>query len=98
MSDHVLVNAQEYEVQLPLKHIDAPEKELNVKVELAGNAIWLSPDDYGDKGSADGFGSVAYLEVLDGCLRLIVFADINQEDPTHIIELEGARESARTDP
>jgi hypothetical protein len=35
------------------------------------------------------------LESVNGHLRVIIWADINAEDPTHIIDLEGARETAR---
>jgi hypothetical protein len=35
------------------------------------------------------------LERFHGRLRLIVWGDINAEDPTHIIDLEPAREDAR---
>ena len=60
------------------------------------NGIDISPEGYGDMTSEDGMGCPVYLEVHpeDG-LRLLVWADINQENPTHIIPLEGAKESAR---
>jgi hypothetical protein len=48
----------------------------------------------GDFSSAPGHGSPVYLDDFES-LRLCVWADINQEDPTHIIPLDGARESLR---
>ena len=54
-------------------------------------------DGYGDKCSKDGQGAPILIELVDGQLRLIVWADINKEDPTHIISLEGARDGARID-
>jgi hypothetical protein len=50
---------------------------------------------YGSNISGDGNGCPIFLEKWEGKLRLIVWADINSEEPTHIIDLEGARESAR---
>lgn len=47
---------------------------------------------YGEKTAAEGHGSVLALEVYQGRLRLLVFADIQEEGPSHIIDLEGARE------
>ena len=35
------------------------------------------------------------LERHDGKLRLVVWADINEQEPTHIIDLSGALESNR---
>lgn len=51
--------------------------------------------EYGEKAAADGDGSILALEVYEGRLRLLVFADINEEGPTHVIDLEGAREDRR---
>jgi hypothetical protein len=39
--------------------------------------------------------AVAYLEIQDGKPMLYVYADINQEDPTHAIDLSGARTNRR---
>jgi len=53
-------------------------------------------------GSYDGMGvpgegcnDIVMVEHYGGRLRVIVWGDINQEDATHIIDLEGARESNR---
>ena len=50
---------------------------------------------FGDKVSVDGQGCPIMIDTLDGRVRLMVWADINYEDPTDILCLEGARESAR---
>jgi hypothetical protein len=55
----------------------------------------IRADGYGEKNAAAGHGSVAVLEVYRGKLRLLVFADIRQEGPTDVIDLEGARENKR---
>ena len=50
---------------------------------------------YGEQTAADGQGSILALEVYQGGLRVLIFSDINVEGPTHIIDLEGARENCR---
>ena len=60
-----------------------------------GGALLIHLDSYGDFCSADGQGTVAVVELADGCPRVLVWADINQEDPTHTISLENAREDKR---
>lgn len=52
---------------------------------------------YGEKAAENGHGFPVMLEVHQGRLRLLVWGDINLEDPTHSISLEGARESLRRD-
>jgi hypothetical protein len=47
---------------------------------------------YGEHGTEPGYGSVLALEVYKGRLRLLVFADIEREGPSHVIDLEAARE------
>jgi hypothetical protein len=65
---------------------------LPVRVVANESSISIFPQGYGDLGSTEGHGCPVFLELNEGRLRLIVFADIKQEDPTHIIDLEGARE------
>lgn len=67
---------------------------LKVRVAATCSAISIFPEGYGDFGSADGHGSPVFLELYEGRLRLIVFSDINEQDPT-IIDLDGAREDRR---
>lgn len=55
----------------------------------------LVVEGYGSCNMLPGHGSPLWIELYEGKLRLVVFADINQEDPTHIIDLEDARELAR---
>ena len=37
-------------------------------------------------------GSAIYLEFYEGKWQLVVWSDINKEDPTHIIDMSGAME------
>ena len=68
---------------------------VNGTVVLDSYSLVIKIDGYGDFGSADGYGEPIYLEHYDGKLVLRVWADINQEDPTHTIDLSGALEAAR---
>ena len=73
---------------------DAPCKKLPVNVMAESGKLWIGPAGYGDKTSIDGYGWPIGLEIWEGRLRLIVFGNINVEDP-QIIDLENARETAR---
>ena len=78
--------------------IDADSTSLGsqkVIIELTQTAICIRPEGYGDCGSADGYGCPILLERHKGRLRLIVWSDINQQEP-QIIDLEGAREDQRS--
>lgn len=55
----------------------------------------ISLDGYGDHTSPDGHGYPLLLDYHEGKLQILVWADINQEDPTHTIDLSGALESNR---
>jgi hypothetical protein len=68
---------------------------LAVTVEANKNGIEIKPEGYGDLGTIDGYGCPVFLEWANGKLMLHVWADINQEDPTHSIDLTGAKESLR---
>jgi hypothetical protein len=68
---------------------------LAVEVSCRPGGITLKADDHGDKCTDPGDGEVVFIEFRDGKLWVRVWADVNQEDPTHAICLEGARESRR---
>lgn len=66
------------------------------KANAPSNGIWLSADGYGAADEEPGdCGAFAKLEFYDGKLKLVVWADINDENPTHNIDLSGAMESNR---
>ena len=70
--------------------------EIKVNILSEGGKIWIQPTGYSEKCSIDGEGYPIGLEIWQGRLRLIIFDDINSEDP-QIIDLEKARESCRLD-
>jgi hypothetical protein len=67
-----------------------------IKVFAEAGKIWISPQGYGEKCAEDGKGYPIGLEIWQGKLRIVVFNDINSEDP-QIINLENARESNRVE-
>lgn len=73
---------------------DAEHLELKVNILSEGGHIWIQPKGYGEKCAADGEGYPIGIEIWEGRLRLIVFDDINKEDP-QIIDLENSRETSR---
>ena len=66
-------------------------ERLRVRVVANDFAISIFPEGFGDFGSAPGHGCPVFLEIYRGRLRLIVFPDINNQEPT-IIDLDAARE------
>lgn len=74
---------------------DTPS-ELEVHVEFRNGSIFLYPKGYGDYCSEDGHGCPAVIELAEGKLRIVAWTDINIEDSTTIVELDGAREGLRT--
>jgi hypothetical protein len=69
-------------------------RQLQGRVELATNGqLCFHLAGYGDFCSAPGHGVPVLVELLDGAPRLLVWADINREEPTHVIDLSGAAEA-----
>tara|TARA_R100000963_G_scaffold34870_1_gene29979 strand:- start:644 stop:916 length:273 start_codon:yes stop_codon:yes gene_type:complete len=58
-------------------------------------AVCIQPEGTGDHNSGVSDGFPVVVEFYDGKPRVHVWADINQEDATHTIELDGALESRR---
>ena len=73
---------------------DVPQRQIKIRLLCASGQLWIQPDGYGDKCSADGHGAPVGLEIWQGRLRLIVFDDINEE-AARFMDLESARENAR---
>ncbi len=61
---------------------------------LPSGSLGVEITDLGTLTDREG-GSVVWVEFHDGKWWVRVWADINQEDPTHNIDLSGALESAR---
>lgn len=86
------MSKETFTITLKEQCADAPSKNVEVTLLSEGGQLWVQPDGYGDKGSAEGHGYPVGMEVWEGRLRLIVYDNINVEDP-QIIDLENARET-----
>ena len=68
-------------------------KHVSVSMSQATTGMDIVVEGYGVKGMELGTGSIIYLEIQNGVPKLYVWADITSEDPTHIIDLSGAKEA-----
>ena len=74
------------------------ETDLGMSGEDGSFGIQIRVQGYGDISSKDGYGAPVLLENRHGTPYLVVWADINREDPTHTINLAGAAEALREKP
>jgi hypothetical protein len=74
-------------------HGQPGEQPVTVAIENHNLALIVHPKGYGVYDDDD--SAPILLERHKGKLRLIVWADINSQEPTHIIDLEGARVDVR---
>jgi hypothetical protein len=74
------------EVTLECAHQEGPPIKAKVSVHAAG--IFVSFQDHGVCTEDD--AECVLVEQIKGEPRVIVWSDINQEDPTHIVEMHGA--------
>ena len=81
------------EVFLNDQHPDGEKKKLRIKI--TDNFVLLQPDGYGDHCSKEGEGFPIAFEWFEGSPRLIVWGNINDEEHTHIVYMEDAKEIKR---
>jgi hypothetical protein len=68
---------------------------LDCRIDLSGGTINVMPEGYGTREEAPGHAVPIVVEFYGGKLQVLVWSDITQGDPTHIINMEGAREDLR---
>jgi len=76
---------------------DQPHESTKGSIALNEIGFTVSLDGFTDNVSFDDKGIVLAMEQYEGSVRVLVFADINSEAPTHTIPLEGARNEKRCD-
>ena len=64
-------------------------------IDLSNGVIWIRPEGHGDCTSQDGYGFPIKIEYYEGSVRVVVWGDINSEDPTANMRLDNAHESKR---
>lgn len=70
---------------------------LDIEVVQFNGTILIKAEGYGEKCSDAENSHPVVIELYEGKFRVIAWGDINQEDPTHIIDLSGAKEENRLD-
>jgi hypothetical protein len=88
------MTVQSFDCTLQDMHTGDP-KVLPCHVECSNGTLWIAIQGYGDCGSQDGSGMPIKIEWYDGALRVLLWGDINSEDPTVHYSMDGARESER---
>ncbi len=67
------------------------------KITITPMGVFLSFDYHGEKTAAEGHGQPVMVEFHEGQVKVRVWSDINQEDATHVVSLDKAREVYRKD-
>ena len=82
-------------MKIELRDVDLDRDQTPLEVEIMADSegISIHPKGYGDATSSPGMGIPVFLQLYQGKLMVNVWSDINKEDPTHEIDLEGAKES-----
>ncbi len=88
--------SREFELMLREQSPGFEDKSIRLHLSPQDDQLWIRPDGYGEKDVPNGEGSPIGLVIWQGRLRLIVFADINRQEP-QIIDLENAKEPHRRD-
>ena len=70
------------------------KNSVDLEMEERADCLWIRAKGYGDAVSSKGHGVPICIEVYGGRLRVILWPNINSEDPL-IIDMEGAREDVR---
>ena len=71
--------------------IDYDDKSIRGKIAIENDRIILHFQGYGDAFSDDSDGYPVLIELYEGTPRVVIWEDINIEEPTRIISLERSR-------
>jgi hypothetical protein len=88
------VQSQQGRMILKEQSADCPKVTIPIQLVCENGQLWIQPKGYGEKCAEDSEGFPIGIEIWQGKLRLIIFDNINSEDP-QIINLENAKESCR---
>lgn len=84
----------QFQITLKEQSPNFESKTILLRLLAENGQLWIQPQGYGEKCTEDGEGFPVGMEIWEGRLRLVVFDNINSEDP-RIIDLENAKETAR---
>ena len=91
-------NISELDCPIPFaleEKADGKEGTVSGNLLFGYDGVSIQLDGYTDHSSIDDKGIVAFLEYWDGSINLRAYADINIDEPTHSISLEGAKNECR---
>jgi hypothetical protein len=91
--DQDCLTTKEFTVQLIDVLGETPP--LQATVRISPSSISLRFAGYGDRTSAPGHGEPVLIENRAGVPVVVVWSDINEEEPTDIVALSNAREGLR---
>jgi hypothetical protein len=57
--------------------------------------VYIRPHGTGDHATDAGHGWPVLVETYNGRPQVVIWSDINNDEPTHVIDLSGALESSR---
>lgn len=95
--ESVLTAGVTYRMKLKDAFDDKSTLDLKLEVSPSDRLLVIGAEGYGEMTANPGEGHPILVEYHEGKLRVLIWADINQEDPTDIIDLSGALESNRED-
>lgn len=72
---------------------DRAPKMVRVEQEIGGISIHISG--YGDASSVDGYGTPILLEMRCGVPHVVIWDNINDEEPSHTLSLVNAMDTVR---
>jgi len=88
------IEVGQFQVTLQEQSPHFDPKTMVLHLAAQDGQLWIRPEGYSEKWVPDGEGSPVGMEIWEDRLRVVIFDDINLDDPT-IIDLENARESCR---
>jgi len=94
MGQETVIKCEPVKIMLHEQSSEHPGKSIELSLNAENGQLWIRPAGYGEECAPDGEGSPVGIEIWQGRLRLVVFDNINSEDP-QIIDLENAKESNR---
>lgn len=82
-------------IPLTVDDVEEPYEERHLVVEVESAGVAINIDGYGLLTTEPKFGAVVLVEFRGGVPHVVVWSDITDEEPTHVISLAGASEKCR---
>jgi len=95
MKTDALVSNVHYQMKLEDCYDEKSSISLKMEVSPGDHLLMIGAEGYGEMTANDGNGFPVVIEYVEKTFRILVWGDINREEPTHVISLEGAREDVR---